>query len=116
MTKNKHLENAATAIKETRYIDFKREFDPSKLEQRCELVKDIVAFANSGGGVIVIGIADDGTPSEIDCSHLDNLDPADVTNWVEKYTGYQFDEFSIERVLRGGAEYHALVISETSVL
>lgn len=29
----------------------------------CELIKDIVAMANSGGGRIAIGANDDGTPS-----------------------------------------------------
>jgi len=49
--------------KESKHTDFKGRFDTSKAEDWCEIVKDIVAMANSGGGSIVAGIDDDGTPS-----------------------------------------------------
>jgi predicted HTH transcriptional regulator len=47
-------------------LDFKASFDPASSGHWCELVKDIVAIANSGGGVIVFGVNDDGTPASGD--------------------------------------------------
>jgi predicted HTH transcriptional regulator len=51
---------------ESATIDFKREFDPTSPPGWCELVKDVVAMANSGGGTILIGVNDDGSPSGCD--------------------------------------------------
>ena len=35
-------------------------FDPAATQDWCEVVKDIVAMANSGGGYVVFGVNDDG--------------------------------------------------------
>jgi predicted HTH transcriptional regulator len=43
--------------------DFKSTFDVNAPGDWLEIIKDIVAFANSGGGTILIGVNDDGTPS-----------------------------------------------------
>lgn len=58
------LERAENARRESKSLDFKREFDPMSTPEWCEIIKDIVAFANSGGGVIVFGVNNDGTNSE----------------------------------------------------
>ena len=47
------LNKMATAESETADLDFKSTFDPQSTRDWCELVKDIVVFANSGGGCIV---------------------------------------------------------------
>jgi hypothetical protein len=61
-------ERVAAAQGETRSIDFKEHFDPKELSEWLELIKDLVAMANSGGGLILIGSATTarsatGTPS-----------------------------------------------------
>jgi predicted HTH transcriptional regulator len=69
---NKLLERAITAQKESKHVDFKAEFDPNSRHDWCEIIKDIVAMANSGGGAILIGLKDDGKPSNFDTRTLFN--------------------------------------------
>ena len=88
--------------RESKNLDFKVGFDTGSREAWCEIVKDIVAFANSGGGAIVFGARDDGTPADVDVTPYLSVDPADVTNKVNAYTGYEFDEFEIIEIERGG--------------
>jgi predicted HTH transcriptional regulator len=88
--RSKLLERAENAKRESKYLDFKREFDIASPASWCEIVKDIVAFANSGGGVIVFGVNNDGAASGADVSALLGLDIADVTNKINRYTGFQF--------------------------
>lgn len=40
---------------ETAQVDFKAGFGPNSNQEWCELLKDVVAMANSGGGCIIIG-------------------------------------------------------------
>ena len=61
---------------ETETVEYKDSFN-SDAPDWLEIIKDIVALANSGGGTIVFGIADDGTPSGFDCAPLFAIDPAD---------------------------------------
>jgi len=68
----------------------------------CELVKDIVAMANSGGGALVIGIRDDGKPSGADCTALLAFDPAKVVDKIASYTGEQFADFEVRAAKRDG--------------
>lgn len=86
---------------ETGQLDFKAGFDPTSNQEWCELLKDIVAMANSGGGCIIIGRNDDGSASGCDVEPLLELDPADLSNKVEKYTGCLYADFRI--IERGGA-------------
>ncbi|CAN5508248.1 hypothetical protein BH20VER3_BH20VER3_19370 [soil metagenome] len=54
-------------------------------------------MANSGGGTILIGVADDGQ-SAADSAALKILqtDPAKITDKIAKYTGVQFDSFTVD--------------------
>ena len=58
------VDKALKAKRESKLIDFKSAFDPESTGDWCELVKDIVAMANSGGGAIVIGLDNSGSPSK----------------------------------------------------
>ena len=89
------IRRACEGKRESKNLDFKVGFDIDSREGWSEIVKDIVAFANSGGGALVLGAHDDGTPADVDVSPYLNVDPADVTNKVSGYTGYEFDEFEI---------------------
>jgi predicted HTH transcriptional regulator len=51
------------AARESTRVEFKEQLDPADGGDWCEVIKDIVAIANSGGGSIVLGIKNDGTPS-----------------------------------------------------
>ena len=50
------LTRAARARREGRRVEFKERFDPASTAEWCELLKDMVALINSGGGVLVIGV------------------------------------------------------------
>jgi hypothetical protein len=47
---------ATIATGETRNVEFKETFDPGQPRSLRETLKDIFAIANSGGGVIVVGV------------------------------------------------------------
>lgn len=81
---------------ESRNVEFKSRFDPAQLGDWCELLKDVVAIANSGGGSILVGVDDDGRccgPAA--CAKLLALDPAEIANKIAKYTGAPFDSFTV---------------------
>ena len=96
------IRRAREGMRESKNLDFKIGFDTNSREAWCEIVKDIVAFANSGGGALVLGAHDDGTPAGVDVSPYLNVDPSDVTNKVNAYTGYEFSEFEIIEIERDG--------------
>ena len=50
----------------------------------------------------MVGVKNDGTPSGWDPTPMLNLDPADITNKVAKYTGEQFDGFDITETEKDG--------------
>jgi len=87
---------------ETAAVDFKASFDPSSKQDWCELIKDIMAMSNSGGGTIVVGVADDGSFSNFDIQGLLAVDPADVTNRIYGYTDQHFSAFEIVERIRFG--------------
>lgn len=83
------------ARKESKYIEFKDELDVDSSQAWCEIIKDIVALSNSGGGIILIGLNNRGEPTGFDTSRIIELDPAKITDKIFKYTGIQFSEFEI---------------------
>src|SRR6266403_5089359 len=93
------LAHAARAKRESKRFEFKEQLDPGQARDWCELIKDLVAIANSGGGCVVFGTKNDGTRSTWDPAALRGLDPAHVVDRVAKYTGTQHD-FQIVTVER----------------
>src|SRR5580700_2803716 len=96
------LEIAIDHGTESTSVDYKASFDANSPAEWLEVVKDVVAFTNSGGGVIVFGIADDGAMSAFDCGDLEKLDPAVVTDKIHKYTAHQFQAFTFLKTIRDG--------------
>lgn len=94
------VERALRASRETREIEFKSEFDPSQRGHWCEIIKDIMAIANSGGGVIVFGLDSTGQPTGSDVMPLLKIDPAQITDKVHSYTGVDYDEFEIRKEIK----------------
>jgi hypothetical protein len=109
------LRRAETVTRESRFVDFKREFDLSSAEAWCEVIKDVVAFANSGGGVIVFGVANDGTNAKMDPVALLAYDTADITNRIAKYTNYQFSDIEVVEIKRGKNVHAAFIISAVDI-
>jgi len=115
IVKEKIIERAKNAKRESRYIEFKDRFDVNSSQHWCEIIKDIVAISNSGGGCIVFGVNDDGSPSEYDVSSVLGLDPATITDKIAKYTDIQFLDFEIEEIEKRGHKVAILIINATEV-
>jgi hypothetical protein len=109
------LERAAVAKRESRYLDFKEAFDPGSDPKFIELVKDLVAMANSGGGIIVIGVRNDATLSGAGVESVLDLDPAKISDKVHRYTAEHFSGFSIHEVQRNGTQIAAIVIEPAEI-
>ena len=115
MTTVDYIARAQTATSESKSLDFKQEFDLSSAEAWCGIIKDIVAIANSGGGIIVVGLLNDGTDSGVDVSSLHSIDSAEVTNKIYKYSGYQFADFEVISVERVSKQYPAILIGAAEI-
>lgn len=89
------LQQALQRTSESAEVDFKQSFDPTAPGEWLEIIKDVVAMANSGGGVIIVGLSDDGSPSGCDVSDAGDLDPAELTDKIYKYTAVHFHDFEI---------------------
>jgi predicted HTH transcriptional regulator len=109
------LTKALESHQEFDWLDFKRSFDVSLAGEWCEIIKDIIAMANSGGGIIIIGLENDGRPSNIDVSPVLSFDPANVTNKIYKYTDVQFCDFEVLPVEKDGAKLAAIIIKGASI-
>jgi hypothetical protein len=105
------MELAESATRESKYLDFKRQFDIASTEAWCEVIKDIVAMANSGGGVILFGVENDGTNAKMDHAPLLAFDTANIATKIAKYTGHQFDEIEVVEVKRSGKTYAAFMVA-----
>ena len=105
---------AISRCTESESVEFKASLDPQSLAEWLEVVKDIVAVANSGGGFVVFGVADDGTFSTFDCSVLYSVDPAALTDKLNKYTGQQFHGFELVNLTMGAQPLFAIVVSGVS--
>ena len=88
---------------ENTHIDLKVDFEDTRKGWQ-ELVKDIVAFANSGGGEIRVGYTETSTPG-VDRTLIKVLDGARVSGKVHKYVnpakvkvGHSIDELPDGRV------------------
>jgi hypothetical protein len=113
--RSRFLERAENAMRESKALDFKREFDIASAAEWSEIIKDIVAFANSGGGVIVFGVDNNGSSAGNDISDILSLDIADMTNKIQSLTGYQFSDLEVVEVNRGGEIRAALIIFAADV-
>ncbi|HEY4272034.1 MAG TPA: RNA-binding domain-containing protein [Candidatus Udaeobacter sp.] len=101
----------ANAKSESKSVDFKSAFDPDRPADWCELLKDVVAMANSGGGTILIGVADDGESiGGSTALKILQTDPAKITDKIAKYTGVQFDSFTISPARRSGRKVALITI------
>ena len=100
---------------ETTRVEFKSTFNADQKGELLEIVKDIVAMTNSGGGVILFGLRSDGTVSGSGMDHKASADPAKITDAIYRYTDCQFQNFELRRVTKGGHELWALIIRSSAV-
>ena len=98
------LRVAAAPNHETALCDLKAEFDPQR--SWPDLAKDIVAMSNSGGGILIFGISDDGRRIGLHRSLVKEFDAARINSRIEArapgarlQTAYA--EFSYYRLMYG---------------
>ncbi len=108
------IEEALSSVSESQSIDFKQQYDPSN-KGMMEVIKDIVAIANSGGGAVIFGLKDNGEPSNVEVDNFLSLDPSDLTNKIAKYTKKQFGDFTIERAKKNEATVAVILIGEVAL-
>ena len=101
---------ARSAQGESAQCDFKGQFNPASKMDWCELIKDIVSMANSGGGCILFGLDDDGHPTGLDTAGILGYDPADITNKLLSYTGKHFADFRVGAIEKGGIHLACVMI------
>lgn len=104
------IQKAKTAQRESKFVDFKEKLDTNSQRDWCEIIKDIVAMANTGGGIILIGVKDNGKKADTDLSPIFNLDQATLIDKINKYTGVQFADFEIILIKRKRSQVAAIVI------
>jgi len=109
------IQKALSAKRESKRIEFKETFDPNSPAEWCEIIKDIVAIANSGGGIIVFGLNSLGLPTGASLAELTQIDPADFGNKLSKYTGTVQPEFEIRELEKLGRKLQAFVVHAVSV-
>lgn len=109
------IDDALQADHETDIWDFKVSLDIGIKGELLELVKDIVSMANSGGGVILVGLDDNGVPSGSDVNGLLAFDPAKMTDQLAVATGRQFSDFRITAAHKGGQTIAAITVGGVPV-
>ncbi len=109
------IKDVLAAKRESKRIDFKERFDTQAAGEWCEIIKDIVAMANSGGGAILFGADNKGRATGEDVSGVVSLDPAIVTDKVHSYTETQFGDFEIIEGHKGKKSVAAIIVGATAI-
>ncbi|MGZ8831512.1 MAG: RNA-binding domain-containing protein [Thermoanaerobaculia bacterium] len=106
------VDRALAARRQSRGIEFKRSFDAASDRDWCNLIKDIVALANSGGGVILFGVDKSGAPDGTEVSPLLNIDPATISDRIHAVTGAHFEDFQIVEADKDAHRLALLLVGE----
>ena len=91
----------STPSKNLKFILKKGENDKTEFKENMDksLNKEIVAFANSSGGKIYIGITDEGTVKGIDISNRLKSQIQDIANKCDPKVDISFQEIKKEKIL-----------------
>jgi hypothetical protein len=77
--------------------EFKAMLDLREKKDQLRLVAEVVAMANAEGGVIRIGVDDDGNAVGVDARTAATFDPANVANLVDSFLGTDHVEVTVHR-------------------
>jgi hypothetical protein len=72
-------------------------------------------MANSGGGLVVVGVNDDGVPTQSDLTAILGLDPAILMDKVYKYTGIHVAGCAVAPAVRQGVAVAAICVPGANV-
>jgi hypothetical protein len=104
------IPKALTAKRENRSIEFKESFDINFQRDWCEIIKDIIAIANTDGGVILIGINNKGQAVKSSVKPILQIDHADLVSKIHKYTNVHFSDIEITEEKKSGRKIAAFRI------
>lgn len=91
-----------TAKRESKAVEFKEQFAPTDPRQALEVLKDIVAISNSGGGTLAVGISNAGQATGGDIRAALNYDHAKYCDLIRKYTNQNFTDFEVLEAEKDG--------------
>lgn len=109
------LAKALAAKRESKHIEFKEALDIASKQDWCEIVKDVVALANSGGGVILFGVNSQGVATSTDLALLRDVDPATIADRIQPYTGTQLADLEVTEVEKSGHKLLAWLVGAASM-
>lgn len=109
------VKKALAATRESKRIEFKSEFDTATPGAWCELIKDVVALANSGGGIVIFGLDSTGSPTDRPFDAIASEDPAAIYDRLAKYIGAPSFEVESLDVRKRRKNLHALLISAAPI-
>ena len=109
------LARALRAQRQSKYVAFRASFDPASPEAWCELVRDLVAMANTEGGALVLGLERDGSAVGLDPAAFHALDLASVTGRVREHTGHDLPQLALRRAEKDGRDLLAFVLQPAPV-
>lgn len=95
---------------ETGEAEFKVAFDGSNRD-KAHLAKEVVAFANSGGGRVIYGVDRHGHVVGLPAGSMTLLDPARVGDYVGRYVGDQRIELSVSTLTEGEAILVEIIVT-----
>lgn len=86
------IDRALTAQRENRRIEFKDGFNAASEQEWREIIRDVAAMANAGGGVIAFGVDRSGVPTGADLSAVD----ADaIADQLKQESGSSFHDLEL---------------------
>jgi len=109
------IAKARAAKRESRQVEFKETFDVASKQDWCEVVKDVVAIANSGGGLIVFGADSRGEPTGSDLSAVSAIDPATIADRIHPYTETHATDVEVIEVEKNGARLLGWLIAPSAI-
>lgn len=106
---------ALQARTESTAVDFKGSFDPANKGEWIELLKDIAAFANSGGGALLFAVDNEGNPTGLACRAILDFDTARIGDKLRKYTGTNLSDLKLFEGERDGYAIAGLSVGPVEV-
>ena len=89
------VKRAAEAKRSSKRVELKEKFDPNATDAQIQLVRDVAAIANSGGGVVVLG---------------GDIEEELIHEQLARYAEPEFEDLMLEELRRGGRPATAVVV------
>jgi hypothetical protein len=108
------LTTLAEVKRESQCLDFKSQFNINNRGDWIELVKDIVAMANSGGGYIIFGKDNNGNPTHHDVSKLLQMDQANLVDKISVFVDADVGDVALAALDYNGDRFAVIHVPGTT--